>query len=105
MNYTAELFTAFLKKIIHDPFSAYLDTAEVPGAFMEFANELIALKVALKHITWQAKQIAEGDYSHHANFIDEFSAAFNTITHQLSEGKQKLEDDMDQIEAKTNSLE
>lgn len=45
---------------------------------------LKALQSHLKHLTWQAKQIASGDYSHKVDFIGEFSEAFNLMTEQLA---------------------
>lgn len=43
------------------------------------------LHANLNHLTWQAKQVAEGDYSQHVSYLGEFSEAFNTMTEQLRE--------------------
>ncbi|MDR1489004.1 MAG: GGDEF domain-containing protein [Desulfovibrio sp.] len=53
---------------------------------------LKALQSNLKHLTWQAKQIAGGDYSHKVDFIGEFSEAFNLMTSQLSHRIMRLVD-------------
>ncbi|MDR3090281.1 MAG: diguanylate cyclase [Desulfobulbaceae bacterium] len=45
---------------------------------------LKALQSNLRHLTWQAKQIAVGDYSHRVDFIGEFSESFNIMTEQLA---------------------
>jgi len=45
---------------------------------------LKSLQSNLKHLTWQAKQIAKGDYSHRVDFMGEFSEAFNLMTRQLA---------------------
>ena len=42
------------------------------------------LQSNLKHLTWQAKQIAGGDYSHKVDFIGDFSESFNLMTEQLA---------------------
>ena len=34
----------------------------------------------LNHLTWQAKQVAKGDYSQTVSYLGEFSEAFNTMT-------------------------
>lgn len=39
----------------------------------------------LNHLTWQAKQVAKGDYSQTVSYLGEFSEAFNTMTKQLRE--------------------
>lgn len=39
----------------------------------------------LNHLTWQAKQVAKGDYSQTVSYLGEFSEAFNTMTRQLRE--------------------
>ena len=41
------------------------------------------LHANLNHLTWQAKQVAAGDYSQHVSYLGEFSEAFNTMTAQL----------------------
>ncbi|MDR2800715.1 MAG: GGDEF domain-containing protein [Desulfovibrio sp.] len=53
---------------------------------------LKAMQSNLKHLTWQAKQIAGGDYSHKVDFIGEFSEAFNLMTSQLSNRIMRLVD-------------
>lgn len=44
----------------------------------------------LNHLTWQAKQVAKGDYSQHVSYLGEFSEAFNTMTRQLQERELSL---------------
>ena len=41
------------------------------------------LHANLKHLAWQAGQVAKGDYSQHVSFLGGFSDAFNTMTSQL----------------------
>lgn len=47
----------------------------------------------LKHLTWQAKQVAKGDYTQHVSFLGEFSEAFNTMTGQLREREQEMQEE------------
>ncbi len=44
----------------------------------------------LNHLTWQAKQVAKGDYSQTVSYLGEFSEAFNTMTEQLREREASL---------------
>lgn len=41
------------------------------------------LHANLKHLAWQAGQVAKGDYSQHVSYLGAFSDAFNTMTSQL----------------------
>ncbi len=54
------------------------------------AANLKELHSALKHLTWQANQIANGDYSQKVDFLGDFSASFNSMIHQLAEREAKL---------------
>lgn len=54
------------------------------------ASPAKALQSELRHLQWQTKQVAKGDYSQHVDFLGEFSDAFNTMTAQLSERKERL---------------
>ena len=44
---------------------------------------LKSLQANLRHLTWQAQRIAEGDFNHKVSFLGDFSAAFNKMTSQL----------------------
>lgn len=44
----------------------------------------------LNHLTWQAKQVAKGDYSQTVSYLGEFSEAFNKMTEQLRERENSL---------------
>ena len=80
-------------------------TGRQPSRDNELAAPLKALHSSLKHLTWQAQQIAKGDYMHRVEFMGEFSEAFNTMVEQLAERQQKLEDKIDQIQKQKASLE
>lgn len=51
------------------------------------AGSLKALQSSLRHLTWQAGQIAGGDLSQRVNFMGEFSDSFNVMVEHLSEDK------------------
>ena len=64
----------------------------------------------LTHLTWQAKQVAKGDYSQTVSYLGEFSDAFNTMIAQLREREAvlrqeaQLEKDHAEMVEKYNSL-
>jgi len=80
-------------------------TSKIPPRDNELAGPIKALHSSLKHLTWQAQQIAKGDYMQRIEFLGDFSGAFNTMVEQLSERQQKLEDKIDQIQKQKASLE
>jgi len=69
--------------------------AVLPGEKNEMAASLKSLHAGLKHLTWQAQQVAKGDYSQRVDFMGTFSGAFNKMINQLSERHHKLEELVD----------
>lgn len=64
--------------------------ATPPGRHNFLAGSLKELHSALKHLTWQANQVANGDYSQSVNFLGDFSTSFNQMIQQLAERESKL---------------
>ena len=79
--------------------------SRLPPRGNEIAAPLKSLHASLKHLSWQAEQIAFGDYSQRVDFMGDFSNAFNMMVKQLAERQKKLENEIDQIQNKTASLE
>jgi len=52
-----------------------------------FAMPLKGLQASLNHLTWQARQISEGDLSQQVDFLGEFSNSFNRMISSLREKK------------------
>ena len=46
-------------------------------------GSLKAFQANLRHLTWQAQRIAEGEYNHRVDFFGDFSVAFNRMAEQL----------------------
>ena len=63
-----------------------------------FAGRLKELHSALKHLTWQADQVAHGDYSQSVSFLGDFSTSFNAMLHQLEERESQLKHQSDMLE-------
>lgn len=55
----------------------------VPGAIK-------GMQASLRHLTWQTKAIASGDYTQRTDFMGEFSDAFNAMVLQLDETMRNL---------------
>ena len=51
------------------------------------AGSLKALQANLRHLTWQAGQIAKGDYSQQVQFMGDFATSFNAMTAHLAQNK------------------
>jgi len=95
--------------IVTKAFAQALSRGELIDALPPSGNEIAAplksLHASLKHLTWQAQQIAQGDYNQRVDFMGEFSDAFNLMVEQLAERQKKLESKINEIQSKTNSLE
>ena len=64
---------------------------DVPAGKMHVLQSFKNLHANLRHLTWKTQQIARGDLSQHVDFMGDFSAAFNSMTHQLREAFAKIE--------------
>lgn len=76
-----------------------------PGAENVLAAPLKELQNSLKHLAWQTKEVAKGDYSQTVDFMGEFSTAFNTMTRQLKDRQENLILEKQVIEGKNLELE
>ncbi|MDR0870162.1 MAG: GGDEF domain-containing protein [Planctomycetaceae bacterium] len=54
------------------------------------AGCLKTLQANLRHLTWQVRQVAAGDFTQRVDFMGEFSEAFNSTVAQLDESIRKL---------------
>ena len=71
----------------------------------ELAAPLKSLHASLKHLSWQSKQVAQGDYKQRVDFMGEFSDAFNTMVEQLADRQQKLEDEIELSRKQAKAME
>lgn len=89
----------FLQKAVEEmlAYSAELSKGNLSGEYPSRDNFLCVnlknLHANLNHLTWQAKQVASGDYSQHVSYLGEFSDAFNTMTTQLKEREALLKEE------------
>lgn len=70
-----------------------------PLSFRGFlAGPLKALQSSLRHLTWQAKMIAEGDLSQRVDFLGDFSLSFNQMVANLADNRDQLIKGKEEIE-------
>lgn len=68
-------------------------SVETPPRDNFLCENLKNIHANLNHLTWQAKQVAKGDYSQTVSYLGEFSEAFNTMTRQLQERESTLKEE------------
>lgn len=91
---------AFIKEI-HDfifPLSQGVlqDISLPPKNFL--ASPFKELHSHLLHLTWQAKQVADGDYSQRVDFMGDFSEAFNSMIVSLDRKERMLREKIAELE-------
>jgi diguanylate cyclase (GGDEF)-like protein len=69
--------------------------ADLPPVSNEISSALKTLHASLRHVTWQSKQVADGDYTQKVDFMGEFADAFNRMVDQLAERQEKLEKEIE----------
>jgi hypothetical protein len=72
------------------------DIKLVPNNYL--ASPFKELHSRLRHLTWQAKQVASGDYRQRVDFMGEFSEAFNSMIISLERNEKLLRDKIDELE-------
>lgn len=90
-------------------YSAELSRGNLSGVYPSRENMLCSnlknLHANLNHLTWQAKQVAAGDYSQHVSYLGEFSEAFNTMTDQLRERESLLKKEAQKVQKRAEVIE
>ena len=87
------------------------ELGEVPPRQNPLAGPLKDLDANLRHLSWQASQVANGDYSQKVEYLGDFSTSFNTMIEQLRL-KEELREEQnkqqahyyEQVTAKNNEL-
>lgn len=86
----------YLQKAVEEmqAYTADLSRGNLSGEFPSKENFLCVnlknLHANLNHLTWQAQQVAAGDYSQQVSYLGDFSKAFNEMTAQLKEREKQL---------------
>ena len=77
---------------------------EQPASGNSVAAPLKALCSSLRHLTWQSKQVAQGDYSQKVDFMGEFAEAFNSMIEQLNARQISLLEEIENGKRKMQAL-
>jgi len=67
-----------------------------PGNYL--ASPFKELHSRLVHLTWQATQVAKGDYEQRVDFMGDFSEAFNAMIIALDQNEKLLKKKIDELE-------
>ena len=87
------LFYAYFGKVVEMIHGAYDYQKQIANGDLEaeaakqnyLAMPIRSLQSSLKHLTWQASQVAEGDLQQQVYFLGEFSNSFNRMIESLKE--------------------
>jgi diguanylate cyclase (GGDEF)-like protein len=90
---------AFAKALARGDFNS-----DFPSGDNELAAPLKMLHATLKHLIWQAQQVAKGDYRQHVDYLGDFAAAFNMMTMQLEQRQVALYEEIERSEQKARAL-
>lgn len=77
----------------------------LPSPENELAAPLKALHASLRHLTWQAEQVAKGDYQQRVDFMGDFSIAFNAMIVQLDQRQRALKAEIESSKRETLAAE
>jgi diguanylate cyclase (GGDEF)-like protein len=85
-----------------------LSRGELNGRTASRGNEIAAplksLQASLKHLTWQTKQVAKGDYKQRVSFMGEFADSFNMMVEQLDARSEAILREMEENRKKSEAL-
>jgi len=77
----------------------------VPPADNELAAPLKSLHASLRHLTWQAGEVAKGNYEQRVDFMGDFSLAFNKMIEQLKRQREFFIMQIDEVTDRKVELE
>ena len=63
-----------------------------------FGSPFKELHSRLLHLTWQANQVAKGDFSQRVDFMGDFSESFNHMIESLKHHEEALKNKIDELE-------
>ncbi|NVN89103.1 MAG: diguanylate cyclase [Desulfuromonadales bacterium] len=66
-------------------------TASLKGFGGPVAGGLKSIQASLRHLSWQTRQVAAGDFSQKVDFMGEFAASFNAMVAGLAAAREEME--------------
>lgn len=82
-----------------------LDEISLPQPKNFLGSPFKDLHSRLRHLTWQAKQVASGDYSQRVDFMGDFSEAFNFMISSLYHNDKALKAKIGELEDALSHIE
>lgn len=67
-----------------------------------FVSAFMQMQSSLRHLTWQTRQVAQGDFNQRVDFMGDFSTSFNTMVDALREARSQLENEITNAENLAN---
>jgi hypothetical protein len=92
------IFMAEIQAFINPLSEGRLDELKPPSRKNFLGSPFKALHSNLLHLTWQAKQVAAGDYRQRVDFMGDFSEAFNAMIVSLDHHEKMLRDKIEELE-------
>ncbi|MDR0818708.1 MAG: diguanylate cyclase [Oscillospiraceae bacterium] len=77
---------------------------KLPPPDNEMAAQLKSLHASLRHLSWQAREVARGDYKQRVDFMGEFSESFNTMIAQLRRHHESLIEEIKEVKDQNEEL-
>ena len=91
-----EIFQALIAEMTAlSSFSDCLAKGDLSPDFRQkgrMAGNFKALQANMRHMTWQAQEIAKGDYTQRLSFLGDFSTAFNIMVEGLEKARTEREE-------------
>jgi hypothetical protein len=94
-----------IQKFILPLSNGKLEDVTIPPPKNILASPFKELHSHMKHLTWQTKQVANGDYSQRVDFMGEFSEAFNSMIVSLDKREQQLKKKIDELASANSYIE
>jgi hypothetical protein len=91
-------FMAEMRDFIIPLSEGKLDNVKPPSRKNFLGSPFKALHANLLHLTWQAKQVAAGDYRQRVDFMGDFSEAFNTMIISLAHNEKMLKNKIEELQ-------
>ncbi|MDR2531022.1 MAG: diguanylate cyclase [Oscillospiraceae bacterium] len=76
----------------------------LPPTDNEISAPLKSLHASMKHLSWQAREVARGDYNQNVDFMGEFSDSFNQMVSQLKRNHELLMNEIREIKVQNDEL-
>ena len=76
-----------------------------PSQENEMAAPLKSLHATLRHLTWQSREVAAGDYNQRVDFMGDFADSFNKMIVQLESRRRDLIKEIEKSAKKNRALE